>query len=195
MSLMNEDTKLSSVLGLLVYDVPKHMSRKIRPHLKLPRLAARINKSCWLMPAANLTRIPFDEWKQAGVDIEFASDHAGMVKLAQKGLLREVKDISVRMWKAVRKAAKAYDEAHEHIANDQLLRDADHLTYVAMRRTRVALAEAQEAALAFDVTHDFEDLFEAIRQAMRAHSETLQDQRQQVKAEKTMLALRKQGVA
>jgi len=192
---MDEDVKLSSTLGLLVYDVPKYLAQKVRPHLVLPNLGARINKSCWLVPAINLNRIPFEEWKQQGVDIEFACDHAGMVRLAKKGLLREVKDISTRMWAAVRKASKRYEEAQQNVNNEELLKDADHLAYVAMRRTRVAVAAAQEAALAFDITNDFEEMFEAVRQAMRAHSETLQDQRQRVKAERTAMALRRQGVA
>ena len=159
---------------LVVYDIPQSVGFP-NPSGKLRSRGIRINLSCWIIPE---TRVPWaliEEMECAGVSVEtvrFAeSERDNLIRLAKNAIASEMGRVKAAFEKSVADAEKKIVDVSVVGLNGGTQSPEEKRAYrikKGMQRAKRALVAAKEAAIAFDLLGDIEELIDGTTEAVKA---------------------------
>lgn len=166
---MNANIPNSVRAHIVGYDIPtKCNPGDVRGLLR--RIGVRLQKSVWIVPDANIPRIPVDKWEAAGMKIDMVRfderDGETILKLARRALALEadaVREVLEQNTKRLRSLV-----ALSATGDPKSVKQARSIAGSASRHAKRLLESAKEAALAFDLLGDVEELFKGVRETIRA---------------------------
>lgn len=159
------------------YDIPKNIpsDEYPEPSVTLRRFAAHLQQSVWIMPEAMLCRaqeLTEDILRVGGnVDV-FDFDERGHEKLLRKAracLQAEAERIRKYVEASVVKTHERLDNA-QRMMSINATNDAIRFQQTALNRALRELADAEECAVAFDLSGDVEELIRATRSMIEARA-------------------------
>lgn len=161
---------------LLVYDIPT-ASKLPNPSAMLWALGAPINLSCWIIPDENVPRVPVAEWRAKGATVEWVRfderDYETILRLAREALERRLGSIRESVEECMADALEKL--AHIPTGDDAALKKGKGRANTVTWRAKRDVERAMECALTFDLTADFEHLFDAARKAIVAQEHLAYD--------------------
>ena len=136
----------------------------------LRRLGVHSQLSGWIIPDANVPRIPLEKWEKAGMTIDLVRfderDGDTILKMARRSLLRECVQLREMLDGQLERLRKHVAESAT--GEVKAVRKARSIAGGASRNAKKLLESAKEAALAFDLLGEHEELFNGVRDAIRA---------------------------
>ena len=157
---------------LLCYDVPQAARLERQPCSIMWAYGARINLSAWIVPEANLPRLPLDEWRTAGVKFRLVrfdeSEADTILGLAREALLGEVGARYKALKDGHEMVENGYQAARAASGNVETLRKADCIAYRHLNRARKALEDCAECALAFGLDGEYHHVADELRKLVKA---------------------------
>lgn len=157
---------------MVVYDIPsvkKVAERIANPSGMFRRFGFRANYSCWIVPEHNLPLMPLDELKEKGAKVEVVrfdeSEYDKIMGMARSALREEAAGIRGTLQTTVHGIKTRYREALETRQPSDLDKAALY-HYLNLRRIKQLMVSIQECCMAFDLTGDFADLFDALRKSI-----------------------------
>jgi hypothetical protein len=165
--------------ALLVYDIPSKVYIP-NPSALLRRWGARVNKSCWVLPTANVALVPLKEWVEKGAIVEVVEfgEHEveKVVAIARRAITGEVESMQRFVGTLVAKVRARFAKASALPTGSperaEAMKDADQYVYAALYRAKGVADAAEEAALHFAITGEVAALVEALRKSIKAQSAT-----------------------
>lgn len=155
---------------LLYYDIPTG-SKIYNPSDLLWRLGVRVNLSVWIIPEANVVRVPTSEWRSRGAKVELVrfdeNDSDTIIRLAHEALEREAALVLSRLTDAHARLSEQYASAPT--GDMAVLYELDNKAARYMRQARKFLTNAQECAATFMMLGDVSHLFDGLRESIKAH--------------------------
>jgi hypothetical protein len=159
---------------LFYYDIPTH-SKYPNPSSALWRLGVRVNLSVWMVPDINVPRLPLKEMQAAGAKVELVRfderDGETILRLAKEALTREVMGLR----DGLRLSIQLTEQKYEGVAtqDEDGIKKAHGHGYRYVRQSKQFLDASKEAALAFDLLGDLQELFNGFRDVIVAEERTL----------------------
>lgn len=174
---------------LLYYDMPAD-AKIANPSQFLWRLGVRVNLSVWIVPDANVPRVPVSEWRSRGAKVELVrfdeNDTATIMRLAREALQSATEETLGGLsaahdkLKAMYESVATGDDAHRKVV------DAKAARY--LRQARTFLVSVQECAATFMLTGDVAPLFDGLRNSIKAHDALFYAMRQKASGSATTKA-------
>lgn len=159
---------------LFLYDIPTN-SKYPNPSGLLWRLGIRANLSVWVIPDRNVVRLPIEEMKRAGARVELVRfderDGETILRLARESIAKEVNGLRDSLKLAVQLAEDKYKGVAT--GDEAGIKKVHGYGYRYLRQSKQFLVAAQEAALAFDLMGDLNDLFNGFRACIQTEEASI----------------------
>lgn len=150
---------------MLSYDIPSGVKWGLDHRKVLRKIGLRINLSDWILPAERIPTKLIEQMENRGANVHvlrFDETDAPKVKrLAIERLQQQIKDLRDRLGESLDEAASKLKQAEKEQSAD-LSEKAVLYARAALKRTERYIAEATEAATAFDILGEVDELFKAV---------------------------------
>lgn len=155
----------------VLYDVPQH-SKVGNTSGLFRRIGARVNLSCWVVPVALVPHAYLDKMRSLGCKVEVirydVSEESNIVRMAREAIEAEVRRIRDSVADTMAAVAERIAKYKDNIDETE---KAERLGEGAWCKAKKLLDDAQDAAMAFDILRDMQELLAAQRQAVASESE------------------------